>query len=297
MTGRWQGRTALVTGASSGVGLEIARGLASGGARMLLPVRNRERGARAVESIRSSVPDAQVELLDLDLASLASVDRLGQALRGTPIDLYVMNAGIVLLGDRERHVTEDGCELHFQTNFLGHFALTRALLPQLAGARIAVQGSLAATRGRLDWDDLQATRRYSPLRAYAASKIALGLFALGLARRGAVDGFAVNLCHPGVVPDTGIAADLRSRRPGVGALMARRLGNTPAEGAAPALMALDSDAAGPRFFAPVRFFGCGGPPAEQRFPRTLVDPDEQAAVWRAAEDLVGATRPVWGLGW
>lgn len=290
MTGRWQGRTALVTGASSGVGLETARALASEGARMLLPVRNRERGARAVDSIRSSVPDAEVELLDLDLASLASVDRLAGALQGVGIDLYVMNAGIVLLGDRERHVTEDGCELHFQTNFLGHFALTRALLPRLAGARIAVQGSLAAARGRIDWDD--RTRRYSPLRAYAVSKIALGLFALELARRGAVGGFAVNLCHPGVVPDTGIAADLRSRRPGIGGLIARRIGNTPAEGAAPALMALESDAAGPRFFAPARFLGCGGPPAEQRFPRTLVDPDEQARVWRLAEELVGATRPV-----
>ena len=288
MAGRWQGRTALVTGASSGVGLEIARALAGEGARMLLPVRDLERGFRAVDTIRRSVPDAQIDLCDLDLASLASVERLVAELRATPIDLYVMNAGIVLLGEPDRRVTEDGNELHFQTNFLGHFALTRGLLPQLPGTRIAVQGSLAAARHRLDWRDLQSEHGYRPLRAYAASKVALGLFALELARRGAADGFAVNLCHPGVVPDTGIAAGVRtSRQPGVGGWIARKIGGTPVEGARPALMALESDAPRPRFFAPSRFFGCGGAPVERRFPSTLVDPDEQTRMWTVAEQLVG----------
>ena len=87
---------------------------------------------------------------------------------------------------------------------------------------------------------------------------------------------------------TGIAAGMRtSRRPGLGGWAARKIGGTPAEGAQPALMALESDAPGPRFFAPSRFFGCGGTPAERRFPPALVDPDDQARMWAVAEQLAG----------
>lgn len=293
MTGRWHGRRALITGASNGVGLEIARALALEGATLLLPVRDRERGFRAADSIRATVPDAHIELYDLDLASLTSVDRLATALRGIRLDLYVMNAGVIRLGDRERRVTEDGYELHFQTNFLGHFALTNALLPQLPGARIAVQLSLAAAHHRLDWDDLQTSRRYTPFRSYATSKVALGLFGLELARIGGVEGFTVNLCHPGVVPDTGVTAGLhRGNGLGPAGAIARRIGCTPVEGAVSAVMALGSDAPAPGYYAPTRWFGCSGAPAARRFPSTLVDPDDQGRIWRMAEQLIGAPRPV-----
>lgn len=240
MTGDWGGRRALVTGASSGVGLQIARALAAEGAHVILPVRNRDRGDAARRSIRESVPDASLELRDLDLADFASVAALGEALRAEaePIELYVMNAGMILLGDRERHVTVDGHELHLQTNFLGHAALTRELFPLLrAGrARVAVELSLAAsTRGRLD--DLECERRYSAWRAYSGSKRAFGLWGVELARRSAAEGWGlnVNLCHPGVAPDTGIAAGMRRQPKGAEsggrAQLARRLGNTPAQAA------------------------------------------------------------------
>ncbi|MFE6996160.1 SDR family NAD(P)-dependent oxidoreductase [Microbacterium sp. NPDC057659] len=263
----------LVTGASGGIGLEIARALAADGAHVLLPVRDRARGDAAVRSIRESVPDAALEICDLDLADFGTIAALGAKLRedAAPIDLFVMNAGIVLLGDRTRHVTVDGHELHLQTNFLGHAVLTRELMPLLvaAHARVAVQVSIAATRGRLD--DLEGERRYSAWRAYAGSKRALGLWALELARRS--DGISVNLCHPGVAPATHIAPTLRSRLPGGEERWLRWVpGNSPAQGALPALMALEQDAAPGSFFAPGGWFGLAGAPRERPLFRALRDP-------------------------
>ena len=314
-----RGRTALVTGASDGVGAEIARGLAGAGADLVLPVRNRVKGARVTEMIHTDSPDVVVSLRDLDLARLASVDALAAAIRAerTPLDIVVLNAGIVLLGDPERHVSADGFELHFQTNFLGHFALTTSLLPLLQerGARIVVQLSLAAAIARPDWNDLQSERRYSPLRAYGASKAALGLFAYELARRSAAEGWGltVQLSHPGVVPDTGIAPAMRARqRSGAARGLAQRLGNTPAQAAQPALLAAVMDAASfaaadagtpsagasggrsgrrgpaaaPGFFGPSDLMHLGGPADVLRSYRRLAEPAAGARMWAIAEKLL-----------
>lgn len=292
MVGSWAGRRALVTGASSGVGREIARALAVEGAHVIIPVRDRGRGDAAVHSIRESVPDASLEVRNLDLADFASVTALGEALRaeGLPIELYVMNAGVILLGDRERHVTVDRHELHLQTNFLGHAVLTRELMPLLrkGRARVAVQLSLAAARGRLD--DLECERSYSAWRAYAGSKRAFGLWGVELARRSAVEGWGlnVNLCHPGVAPDTGIAAGVR-RTPhggaesGARAWLARSLGNTAAQAAEPALVALVSDAAPGRFYVPGGRFGLSGEPREAPLFKALRDANEARRMWEYAE--------------
>jgi NAD(P)-dependent dehydrogenase (short-subunit alcohol dehydrogenase family) len=306
-----RGRTALVTGASDGVGVEIARGLAGAGADLLLPVRNRDKGARVIDMIRTDSPDARVGFRDLDLARLASVDALAAAMRAerAPLDIVVLNAGIVLLGDPERHVSADGFELHFQTNFLGHFALTTALLPLLQerGARVVVQLSLAAAIARPAWNDLQSERRYSPLRAYGASKAALGLFAYELARRSAAEGWgiSVQLSHPGVVPDTGIAPAMRARqRSGAARGLAQRLGSTPAQAAQPALLAAVTDAdplaadassgrpasrgsaASPGFFGPSGWMHFGGPADALRPYRRLADPAAGARMWAIAEKLL-----------
>ncbi|UJP09396.1 SDR family NAD(P)-dependent oxidoreductase [Microbacterium sp. KUDC0406] len=277
---------ALVTGATGGIGLEIARALAADGAHVILPVRDRDRGEAAARSIRQSVPEAALEICDLDLADFGTITAVGAKLResNAPIDLFVMNAGIVLLGDRTRHVTADGHELHLQTNFLGHAVLTRELMPLLvaAHARVAVQVSVAATRGRLD--DLEGERRYSAWRAYAGSKRALGLWALELARRS--EGITVNLCHPGVAPATHIAPALRSRLPGGEERWLRRMpGNSPAQGALPALMALERDAAPGCFFLPGGWFGLAGAPRERPLFRSLHDPAAGRRMWELATDI------------
>lgn len=287
------GRAALVTGASDGVGVEIARGLAERGARVLMPVRNREKGERAIARIRETVPEAELELRDLDLARLSSVAALADTLvaDGTPIDLLVLNAGIVLLGDPERHVTEDGFELHFQTNFLGHTALVSALMPLLRAShtRVVVQVSYIAAIYGVQWGDLQSERRYAPLRAYGSSKVALGLWANELARRSLARGWGlrVDLAHPGIAPDTGIAPAIREKQIAQGkrAEWASRFGGTPAEAAQPALLAATTDAPWPGFYGPSGFMHFGGPASAQRPYRRYLNTAEGGRIWDLAEEL------------
>lgn len=267
------GRTALVTGATGGIGLEIARSLAAAGATVILPARDRAKGER----VAADIPGARVA--DLDLASLASVDAFARSL-DEPIHVCVLNAGVVLLGDRTRHVTEDGWELHWQTNFLAQARLIHGILPLLrAGrARIAVQCSIAAAVGRLRGSDLHPERGYGPFRAYARSKLALGLFGLELARR--ESDLTVALCHPGVAPATAIAAPIRALLPDrVVEAAVRRFGNPPAQAAESALAALRVDAATGAFLGPGGFAQLWGTPRALRLYRSLCDADAARRVW------------------
>src|SRR4051794_19255328 len=129
------GKRAVVTGASSGLGLGLAAGLAAAGAEVVLPVRNRAKGQAALDRIRAGVPDADVSLRELDLASLKSVESLADTLNAEnrPIHLLINNAG--LMTPATRHTTEDGLELQFGTNHIGHVALTARLLPTLSAGR------------------------------------------------------------------------------------------------------------------------------------------------------------------
>ena len=169
------GRVAIVTGANSGLGLETARALAGRGASVVLAVRNLEKGKDAVDAIRADHPGADLEMQQLDLASLDSIR--GAALeirrRVERIDLLINNAGVMYT---PRLKTTDGFEMQFGTNHLGHFAWTGQLLDLLLG----VEGSRAVTvssvghrfLSRLDFDDLQAERSYNRVAAYGRSKLA-----------------------------------------------------------------------------------------------------------------------------
>ncbi len=294
------GAIALVTGASDGVGLEIARALAAAGAELVLPVRNRTKGEAAAAGIRHGAPDAKIGLRDLDLASLESTADLVRTLatEGRPIDLFVANAGIVNLGDPVRHTTADGFELHFQTNFLGHAALTTGILPLLrAGrARIALQCSLAADHYGLDLDDVQVERRYTAMRAYASSKIALGLFGMELHRRSTRGawGLRVALCHPGVALTNITPAAVRDKdrlwtRAGRALIGHGPLGQSAADAALPALHAVTApDAVGGAFYGPSWFMHLAGPPRQQRPYRNVADPAAGARLWRLLDDLLPA---------
>ena len=298
------GSVALVTGASDGVGLEIARSLAQAGAEVVLPVRSRAKGEAAAEGIRRSAPGSTLSIRDLDLASLASVNRLARSLiaDGRPIDVFVANAGMISLGDPVRHTGDDGYELHFQTNFLGHAALTAGILPLLrAGhARVALQCSLAANHYGLDFHDVQVERRYSAMRAYASSKIALGLLGMELHRRStrARWGIRVALCHPGVAMTNIGPTELRDQdrwwKRASATLVERGLfGQSAADASLPALHAVTSpDAVGGGFYGPSGFLHLSGPPRPQRVYRNFADPGAASRLWAMLEDLLPVAFPV-----
>src|SRR5207245_5010987 len=179
------GRTAIVTGANSGLGLIEARELARHGAQVLIASRDLAKAEAAAAAIRLTVRSASLEVAQLDLANLNSVRTFSQRfLAGhRRLDLLINNAG-VLAAPYQR--TMDGFELQFGTNHLGHFALTGLLLPALRdqpGARAATVRSNANKRGQMRFDDLQGERRYSRWGAYAQSKLANLLFAFELDRR------------------------------------------------------------------------------------------------------------------
>ena len=298
------GTRAVVTGGSDGIGLGIARRLARAGADVVLPVRNPRKGAAAVAAIRAETPAADVQLLDLDLSSLASVAALGEKMRadGRPVGVLVNNAGVMTPPGRQ--TTADGFELQFGTNHLGHVALVGALLPLLrAGrARVTWQVSIAARRGAIQWDDLGWERSYDGMRAYAQSKIAMGLFGLELDRRSRAAGWGVtsNLSHPGVAPtslldarpELGRTAEVPSRR--VIRMLSERgiLLGTVDTAPLPAVLAATSlDAVGGGFYGPSGFGHLGGPPAPQRLYPALRSTEEAARVWEVSQSLAGVRFP------
>lgn len=293
------GKRAVVTGASDGIGLGIATRLAVAGAEVLLPVRNPRKGETAIAKIRHVAPDSKLALHSLDLSSLDSVATLGETLRqqGHPIHLLINNAGVMTPPDRQ--TTNDGFELQFGTNHLGHFALVAHLLPLLrAGqARVTSQVSVAANQGAVNWSDLNWEHAYNGAKAYNQSKIALGLFGLELDRRSRAGGWGItsNLSHPGVAPTNLLAA-----RPEVGrdketprrrlirALSDRGiLVGTVETAKLPALYAATSEAAeGGHLYGPSGPGHLGGPPAEQKIYSRLVDMENAHRVWQISEDLV-----------
>ncbi|TCU87734.1 NADP-dependent 3-hydroxy acid dehydrogenase YdfG [Curtobacterium sp. PhB25] len=293
-------RRVLVTGASDGIGLEIAARFAGASAEVVVPVRNRDKGAAAVARITAQHPDASVLLEDLDLSSLESVSTLGERLRsgGTPIDVFVGNAGV--MNPPERQTTRDGFELQFGTNHLGHVALVGALLPLLraANGRVVMQSSVAAQRASIRWDDLQSERDYDVARAYGQSKLAGALFALELGRRSRAGGWGITsaVSHPGVAPTSLLAARPEIGRSGdtvavrmIRWLSARRLlVGTPASAAEPALLAAtDTDLDG-GFVGPTGPGQLGGPAGRRKPWAPLLRDDDAARLWDVSESLVGS---------
>jgi NAD(P)-dependent dehydrogenase (short-subunit alcohol dehydrogenase family) len=191
------GRTAVVTGANSGLGLITARELARAGARVVMTARDERKAGSARERIAAEVPGAGLDPRTLDLADLASVRAFAEDVER--VDVLVNNAGVMMT---PRRTTADGFELQLGTNHLGHFALTGLLLDRLRGGReprVVTITSIEHKAGRIDFDDLQSERGYQPRRAYRQSKHANAVFGLELDRRLRAAGLPVKsvLAHPG----------------------------------------------------------------------------------------------------
>ena len=296
------GRTAVVTGANGGLGLETATALATAGADVVLAARDQPKTERAVDAIRRAVPHARLEVVSLDLGSLASVRAAASSiLEGRAgIDILVNNAG--LMGIPER-TTADGFEMQFGVNHLGHFVLTARLLPAVerANGRVVSVTSTAHHIGRrIDPANPHLNGQYGAWRAYGQSKLANYHFAVGLHRRlrAAGAGAASLLAHPGLsntelqahsVAETGGGTSQRFFQ-----WLAATTGMTPARGALPQLRAAtDPRARSGEFYAP-RFVN-NGAPVRRPVLRRLGLSRSIDVLWEVSERETGETFDVAAL--
>ncbi|MGR6975093.1 oxidoreductase [Streptomyces cynarae] len=283
------GRIALVTGASGGIGLETARGLAARGAHVVLACRSIRRGRAAAERIGGST-----EVVRLDLTSLDSVRRAAAQVRDRHdrLDLLVNNAG-VMFPPASR--TEDGFEIHFGVNHLGPFALTGLLLglmTEVPGSRVVTVASLAhrVGLGGFDADRARCAAGRRSVRAYGRSKLANLLFARELQHRLASAGAAaVSLAaHPGLSPTGLWHGDAPAGLRPVVAAGLRWLAQPPQQAALPSLRAAtDPDLPGGAYLGPSGLFGSRGAPVPARSSRASRDVAARARLWRLSEELTG----------
>jgi len=289
------GSTAVVTGANGGLGLETALALAGAGARVVMAARNQEKAITARTAILGDHPDAALEIVALDLGSLASVRAAADEIleRHDSIELLVNNAGV--MGILEQR-TVDGFEMQFGTNHLGHWALTAHLMPAIlradAGRVVTVTSTAHHMGRRVDPANPHLRGNYSPWKAYVQSKLANFHFGLGLQREFERAGVAASslIAHPGLsntdlqhvsVQETGGGWSQRFFH-----LAAQKIGMSPARGALPQLRAAtDPTAAGGQFFAPR--FGNAGPPVRRPVLRRLGLDDAIDTLWEVSERETG----------
>jgi len=290
------GRTAVVTGANSGLGFETALALARSGARTVLACRDQTKGLDAVDRIRRETPAADVTLSPLDLADLTSVRRFAAAFCGDHegLDILVNNAGLMAI---PRSETVDGFEMQFGVNHLGHFALTGLLLDRLLarpGARVVTVSSEVARIGRVNFADLQAPHHYRKWTAYAQAKLSNQLFTLELDRRTSARGLGLVSvgAHPGYAATNLQAVGPRQSGSRVTATMAH-LGNvtvaqSAADGALPSLYGATAPGVrGGQYFGPDGLFGMRGHPKAVSFVRRARSPETARRLWEVSEDLTG----------
>jgi NAD(P)-dependent dehydrogenase (short-subunit alcohol dehydrogenase family) len=291
------GRTAVVTGANSGVGFETAKALAERGAAVVLACRDVEKASDAASRIRAGVKDATLSILRLDLASLSSVRHAAADLRSRvgEVDLVINNAGVMRTPPAQ---TADGFELQFATNHLGHFAFTGLILDRLLptpGSRVVTVTSPAHRQAQeTDFEDLRSPRLHSPARAYARSKLANLLFTYELQRRLAAAGreTVALAAHPGgsrTQLNRHLAAPFRGPSWG----LARPITQPAATGALSILRAAtDPDARAGDYWAPHGRMEFKGHPMRRESNELSHDRDLQAHLWSLSEQLTGITFPL-----
>jgi NAD(P)-dependent dehydrogenase (short-subunit alcohol dehydrogenase family) len=287
VTGRYHrlgvdGKVVVVTGASDGIGKEIARGLARLGARVVMVGRNRAKTAAAADEVRRSGA-RRPDVVIADLASLASTRALAATLleRYPRIDVLVSNAGVFRL---RRQLTVDGYEETFAVNHLAAYLLTCLLLDRLrasAPSRVVVVASDAHRGVVLDFEDLMSERRYRPMLAYARSKLANVMFTHALARRLEGSGVTANCCHPGFVATNLGSGNRIPVRPVMALLRLTRRAISPAEGAdTPVWLASAPEVEGATGGYFERRRAVASSPASQ-------DREAQERLWRESARLVG----------
>ncbi len=289
------GRTAVVTGANSGIGFWTAFHLAAKGARVVMAVRSPERGGRAQLEILAMHPAAQLDVVPLDLASFESVSDFSAVFseRYTALDILVNNAGVMAIPFRR---TADGFEMQFGVNHLGHFALTGLLMPRLLAApaaRVVTVSSMVHRQGKMDFENLNGERRYSPWGAYCQSKLANLLFAYELQRRAEAAGVSLIsvAVHPGYartkLPLTGPEMEGSWLKRSFWALANVLVAQSAAQGALPSLYAATApDVQGGDFIVP-NFFGWRGYPVKAKSSDASYNQADAARLWEISGQVTG----------
>jgi NAD(P)-dependent dehydrogenase (short-subunit alcohol dehydrogenase family) len=297
------GRIAIVTGATSGLGLETARALAGAGANVILAARDPAKGEAALDDIRASHRHAQVRFELIDLASLESVRTFAERLQAHDLrlDLLVNNAGLMAIPTR--HTTADGFEMQFGVNYLAHFALTRLLLPHLlatAKPRVVNLSSIAHKQGALDFADMGSEQRYSPWTAYARSKLAMLMFSFELAHKAQSHGWPLLsiAAHPGFSVTNLASAGPRMGKTGASLVEtavkwgAPLLGQSAARGALPTLFAATAGAAANGgYYGPDGFMELTGDVTSAKVARQAIDRTAQTRLWSYSQDAIAAKLP------
>ena len=285
-----EGRTVVITGANSGLGLEAARMLAQHGARVVMTARDEAKGSAALAKVKAAAPKAEVETRILDLADLDSVRAFAAGLEGDRVDVLINNAGVMMTPQR---TTKQGFELQFGTNHLGHFALTGLLFDTLKAGndpRVVTVSSTLHRQGSIDFDDLMRTRSYSPTGAYAQSKFANILFGLELQRRIEAAGLPVRslMAHPGYSN-----TNLQTSGPTGLMKFAMRIGNVlMAQSAAAGALgevraAVDPEASGGQYYGPTGLGENRGLPGLVFPKKEALDLETARRLWEASEELTG----------
>jgi NAD(P)-dependent dehydrogenase (short-subunit alcohol dehydrogenase family) len=272
-----QGKICIVTGGNTGIGKATVEGLARAGATVVLACRDLDKGRAALADVEARTGSRDVHLLQLDLASLASVRAFAAAFaeKFSRLHVLVENAGV---STGTRKLTADGFEMDFGVNHLGHFFLTDLLLPALeasAPSRIVVVSSSVHKQARMDFDDLQGEKSWSTIRAYGQSKLANMLFVRALAKRLQGKGVVVNAVHPGV-----IASELARDFPAPFRLVARWFFKSTEQGARTSLYLATAEEAGRvsgKYFADAK----EAPPGA-----AALDDAAAERLWRESERLV-----------
>ncbi len=296
--GSLKGKEVIITGGSSGIGLEAAKILAVKGATVTLAVRNVEKAKRIIEKFRSENPDVTMTFMHLDLADLKSIKDFADQYLSSHDHLHILinNAGVMIPPYRK---TKDGFESQFGTNHLGHFALTARLLPLLLAtphSRIVTTSSLAARKGKIYFENLDGSKGYERMKFYRQSKLANLLFAIELQQRLKRAGTsAISVaCHPGIS-----VSNLMSRGSGketspLFKKMMRIVAQPARKGALPTLYAATyPELAGGEYIGPDGPGNRKGNPVQTSEASKLFKTELSERLWKVSEDLTGIKFTIW----
>lgn len=275
------GKTIVITGATSGIGLEAARIFSRNGARVVAAVRNRDKAA--------SVIDFQADIASLDLGDLPSVHAFASNISG-PIDVLINNAGIMAVPFA---LTKDGFESQIGTNHLGHFALTNLLLPRVTD-RVVTVSSTAHKMGKIRLDDLNWQRNYQRWLAYGQSKLANLLFTKELQRRLDLVGSPIRAMtvHPGYANTNLQAKSGKKLQDSIMARMNRWVAQSAYMGSLPTVYAATADIPGDSFVGPDGIGESRGWPTLVKRSKAAQDEQMAQALWKLSEELTGVRFPL-----